>query len=146
MIAALNRFKIFTLISLASSMGLAACATSPQPVLYPNEHLQRVGEAQAKRDIAYCEVLAQEYVHNQNQVKRAAEDTLAGSAGGAALGAIGGTIAGSAGAGAAIGAAVGAAGGILGSLIKNNEPNPTYERFVEHCLERHGYDPTGWSS
>lgn len=141
-----NRLKIFTLMLLSSGMGLVACATSPQPVLYPNEHLQRVGEAQAKRDIAYCELLAQEYVQNQNQVKRAAEDTLAGGAGGAALGALGGAIAGSAGTGAAIGAAVGAAGGLLAGLIKNNEPNPTYERFVEHCLKRHGYQPMGWSS
>lgn len=118
--------------------------TTPGPVLYPNAHLDAAGEAQSKRDIAYCETLAREYVENPSEVKRSAEYGVGGAAGGAALGAIGGAIGGDAGEGAAIGAAVGAAGGILASLYANHQPNPTYEQFVDHCLAKHGYEVVGW--
>jgi len=36
-----------------------------EPHLYPNAHYTAVGEAQAKRDIAFCEVLARQYVQNE---------------------------------------------------------------------------------
>ena len=128
----------------ASTIATTLGCTTPAPVLYPNAHLERVGEAQSKRDIAYCETLANEYVHNPSQVKEAAKYGVGGAAGGAALGAIGGAIGGDAGEGAAIGAAVGAAGGILAGLYQSNKPNPTYEEFVDHCLARHGYEVVGW--
>lgn len=48
--------KILLAISILSLLG---CATGP--VLYPNAHLQKVGEAQAQSDIAECEALANEY-------------------------------------------------------------------------------------
>lgn len=145
-----KRFSVTTPAGLAAA-GLAVslvagCATTPaEPQLYPNEHYTVVGEAQAKRDIAYCEVLAKEYVENPDQVRSAANNTVMGAGGGALLGAAGGAISGDTGKGAAIGAAVGAAAGILSSLAQAGEPNPTYERFVDHCLSRHGYDPIGWS-
>lgn len=130
----------------AMCVGLSACASNPpQPQLYPNAHYNRVGEAKAKRDIAYCEALAKEYVHNTDDVKKAAGGAVGSAAGGAALGAVGGAIAGDAGEGAAIGAAVGAAGSVLASLAKSGEPNPSYERFVDHCLRKEGYEPIGWS-
>jgi len=38
---------------------LAGCAGAPpKPVLYPNSHLQTVGQVQADRDIAECRQLA----------------------------------------------------------------------------------------
>jgi hypothetical protein len=123
---------------------LALSCASPQPQLYPNERLEAVGIDQSKRDIAYCQALANEYVANPDHVKKAAVRTAGGAAGGAALGAIGGAIAGDAGEGAAIGAAVGAAGGILASLVAAGKPNPTYQNFVDHCLERQGYEVVGW--
>jgi hypothetical protein len=96
---------------------VAGCAITPaEPQLYPNAHYTAVGEAQTKRDITYCEVLAREYVQNPDQVRNAARNT-----------------------------AMGAAAGILGSLVQAGEPNPTYERFVDHCLSQYGYDPIGWS-
>ena len=128
------------LVSVAAILG---CAT-PAPVLYPNAHLENVGEAQSKRDIAYCETLANEYVQNPSQVKKTAASGLGGAAGGAALGAIGGAIAGDAGQGAAIGAAVGAAAGILSSMSQSDTADPTFEAFVDHCLNQHGYKVIGW--
>jgi len=131
-------------VAIAAALWAFPGCTTPGPVLYPNAHLDAVGEAQSKRDIAYCETLAREYVENPSGVKRSAEYGVGGAAGGAALGAIGGAIGGNAGEGAAIGAAVGAAGGILASLYANHKPNPTYEQFVDHCLEKHGYSVVGW--
>jgi len=131
------------LVTIVNVSVVLGCAT-PAPVLYPNAHLEKAGGAQSKRDIAYCETLAREYVQNRSQVKAAAEYGVGGAAGGAALGAIGGAIGGDAGEGAAIGAAVGAAGGILAGLYKSNQPNPTYENFVDHCLTKYGYEVVGW--
>jgi len=34
------------------------CAGTPNPVLYPNNHLKQVGQAAADRDIAECRQLA----------------------------------------------------------------------------------------
>ena len=131
---------------MAASMTVAVtlgCA-KPQPVLYPNAHLQEVGVAQSKSDIAYCETLAAEYVKNPSRVKEAAKYGAGGAAGGALLGAIGGAIGDGAGEGAAIGAAVGAAGGVLAALVKSEQPNPTNEAFVNQCLQQHGYQVVGW--
>ena len=125
---------------------VTGCAITPvEPQLYPNAHYTAVGEAQAKRDIAYCEVLAREYVRNPDQVRNAARNTAIGGGSGALLGAVGGAIGGDTGKGAVIGAAVGAAAGILGSLVQAGEPNPTYKGFVDECLSQYGYDPIGWS-
>ena len=60
---------------------VAGCS-SPEPVLYPNAHLQEVGVAQSKQDIAYCETLAAEYVKNPSKVKEAAARGAGGAAGG----------------------------------------------------------------
>jgi outer membrane lipoprotein SlyB len=125
---------------------VADCAITPaEPQLYPNAHYTAVGEAQTKRDITYCEVLAREYVQNPDQVRNAARNTAIGGGAGGVLGAVGGAVGGDTGKGAVIGAAMGAAAGILGSLVQAGEPNPTYERFVDHCLSQYGYDPIGWS-
>jgi len=126
------------------SVGLVLGCAKPQPVLYPNAHLQEVGEAKSKQDIAYCETLAAEYVKNPSKVEEAAKRGAGGAAGGAVLGAIGGAIGDGAGEGAAIGAAVGAAGGVLSSLAKSGRPNPTQVAFVDHCLQERGYRVVGW--
>ena len=139
-----HRARSFLSLAIGASVTAALACATPAPVLYPNPHLEKVGEAQSKRDIAYCEPLANEYVQNPDQVKETAKYGLGGAAGGAPLGAIGGAIGGDAGQGAAIGAAVGAAAGILAGLAKSNKPNPTYEDFVDHCLANHGYDVVGW--
>ena len=85
-------------------MSLLCSARDPQPELYPNEHLRKVGEVQAKQDMAYCQALSQQYLQQRNAGAEAAGNTVGGAAGGAALGAIGGAIGGNAGKGAAIGA------------------------------------------
>ncbi|MCK6553490.1 cell envelope biogenesis protein OmpA [Candidatus Binatia bacterium] len=134
-----------SLVGLAAVVALAGCASQPpHPVLYPNAYFDKVGQVQAKADIAYCEALANQYIQTRPQAETVGKDTLVGGAAGGAIGAIGGAIAGDPGTGAAIGAATGVAGGLLYGLFEANEPPPTWSAFVERCLEKKGYDPIGW--
>ena len=133
-------------------LAFAGCGTL-RPTLYPNEQYNRVGEAQAQRDIDDCATRAKDYVKNGGQAgPRATEmarNTAVGATVGAAGGAVGGAISGSAGEGAAVGAASGATAGILGTLFgwmfQHSDPDPVYRNFVEKCLRDKGYDPIGWS-
>ncbi len=128
-------------------VSLPACSTS-RPVLYPNDHLQSVGQVVADRDIEACESMAKTAgVDRQTGGTGAvATGTAAGAGLGAAGGAVGGAISGGAGIGAAIGAASGAAVGFLGALIghRSAPPSGAYTNFVDSCLREKGYQPTGW--
>jgi hypothetical protein len=142
----LLRFGVLGALMLA----LSACS-SARPVLYPNKHLQSVGNAKADEDIAQCMALAESYVGSggatEQQGRNVAKGTAIGGATGAATGAVGGAIAGDAGTGAAVGAATGATAGFLGSIFGvfgDSGPSPTYQRFVERCLQERGYEPIGW--
>ncbi len=125
---------------------LVGCAGS-QPILYPNTHLQEVGDEVADQDLAACETLAEDYVSKSNAAEKVAGQTVLGGAIGATGGVVGGAIAGNVGIGAAIGAAVGATQGFLQGLIgaSRSEPNPTYRNFVNRCLRERGYEPIGWN-
>lgn len=124
---------------------LAGCA-APAPVLYPNERLRAVGEAQAQRDIAECRELA-EAAGARGELDEAAQAAAGvgvGGAAGAATGAVGGAVTGSPGTGAAVGAATGATAGLLRSIFARPAPSPAHRAFVERCLRERGYDPVGW--
>jgi len=125
--------------------GIACMAGQVTPLLYPNLHLQKVGDAQAKSDIAYCEALADQYVQQMSAAGKTAGDTVVGGGLGAAVGAVGGAIAGDPGEGAAIGAATGAGLGLLRGLFEAGEPTPNYKQFVNRCLLKRGYEVYGWS-
>ena len=120
---------------------LAACAA--KPVLYPNDHLSRVGDAQSKHDIAECRELADDYVRS-HPVAQVAEKTVQGGAVGGAAGAAGGAVLGHAARGAEVGAAAGAAGAAARGIFKTRQPSSTYKHFVNRCLKERGYDVIGW--
>ena len=122
---------------------LAGGCSSPRPVLYPNSHLESVGQAQADGDIAECKQLADEYI-SSNKGKDVATSTGVGAGVGAATGAVGGAVLGHPGLGAGVGAATGATGGLLHGLFRASQPSPTYKNFVNHCLKKRGYEPIGW--
>ena len=131
-------------------VALSACGAA-RPVLYPNQHMKAVGNATADQDISGCMAEADSYLASggatEQKAKNAAKGTAIGGATGAATGAVGGAIAGNAGQGAAIGAATGATAGLLGSLFGvfgDSGPDPTYQRYVERCLQERGYEPIGW--
>jgi Glycine-zipper domain len=126
---------------------LAGCASAPKPILYPNERLKAVGQAQADQDIAECRELARDAGASagSDNTSRAAGNTAAGGAIGGATGAVGGAILGNAGTGAAVGAATGATAGLMRSIFSGGGgPSPAYRNFVDHCLRERGYDPVGW--
>lgn len=125
-------------------MFLVGCS-SQRPGVYPNAHFQEVGEEQAEKDIVACEKFADDQVPQSNVGGEVIGKTAVGGAFGAASGAVVGAITGNPAIGAAIGAAAGAAQGLLRGLFgaASSEPNPTYQNFVNRCLQEAGYEPTG---
>ena len=120
---------------------LTGCATGP--VLYPNAHLQEVGEAQAHQDIAACELLADQYVKSDEGIA-VAKSTAIGGAGGAVVGGAVGAVTGSFGRSVGIGAAAGAATGLVHGIIQASEPSPIFKNFMIRCLQEKGYEVIGW--
>ena len=136
-----------TRLTLVVLLGLAAAGcSSPEPVLYPNAHLERVGTVAADRDIDDCRARAEAYGASAKDgtAGTVAGSTAIGGGAGAAVGAAGGAVLGRPGRGAAVGAATGATGGFLRGLFKRREPSQVHKRFVEKCLRDRGYEPIGW--
>ena len=133
-----RRFLIIMLL-------VAGCA-APKPILYPNAHLQQVGEEGADRDIEECREMAKEAGATASQGKsgQVAGSTAVGGAIGSASGAVGGAVVGRPGVGAMVGAAGGATGGFLRGLFRRSPPSNAYRQFVQRCLKERGYDPVGW--
>ena len=129
---------------------LVSCAslTTPKtPDFYPNEEFRRGGPTAADRAAHECMTMADEYIKDPNKYQSMAKDALVGGAVGAGTGALGGVIMGAkVGRATAAGAAVGGTLGIIKSLYDMNERSPSYERFVEHCLQKKGYEVIGWSA
>ena len=125
---------------------LMLSCSGPKPILYPNAHLQSVGEDTSKQDIAVCREIAKEAGASSGAGKggTVAGHTAVGAGTGAASGAVGGAIVGSAGTGAAVGAASGAVFGFLGGLFTPSQPDPAYVNIVNRCLTERGYEVAGW--
>ena len=137
---------MFRLISpLVAGMFIAGCM-APKPILYPNAHLQQVGEETADHDIDECSDLAKDAgaTPSQGKAGQVAGNTAGGGALGSAGGAVGGAIRGHPGQGAMIGAASGATIGFLRGLFRKSPPSAAYKQFVQRCLKERGYDPLGW--
>ena len=135
--------KTLKVLALSCLLLLVACSQK-RPVLYPNYHLQEVGEETAQTEIDECISLAKEYGTSSSSSGKVAKSTAGGGAVGAAGGAATGAVFGSVGRGAAAGAAGGAAVGCLTGLFRSPEPDPVFRRFVEKCLLEKGYEPIGW--
>jgi hypothetical protein len=137
-----NNGKVSLLIGVLAVAGCASAA----PVLYPNAHLNAVGQAQADADIAECRRLAEAAGASagSGQGEQAAKSGVVGGAIGGATGAVGGAILGRPGTGAAFGAATGATAGVMRSLFRRDQPSQAYRGFVDRCLQERGYEPVGW--
>lgn len=132
---------------------VTGCSAS-KPILYPNGHVQDVGEVAAEHDIELCQEAAEAAGAEPNAGKagetatRTASGAAMGSAAGAAGGAVAGAIRGNPGRGAMTGAAAGAAGGathgLLRSLFSRRQPSQAYKQYVNRCLRERGYDVVGW--
>ena len=113
-------------------------------MLYPNAHLNQMGNEAAQADIVECIRLAEEGGAQGNQAGEVVKSTATGAAVGAAVGAATGAVLGSLGQGLAAGAAGGAAGGLVHGAIGSGEPDPVLRSFVDRCLREKGYESIGW--
>ena len=134
------------LIIIVLVLVLTGCSTSRRPVLYPNDHLNRVGEQQAETDINACMRAAEASGANANRSEDVARKTAKAGAVGGATGAVVGAISSSSsvGRGAAIGGAGAATATLVGGAFDASEPTEIYIRFVDQCLRDKGYLPIGW--
>ncbi len=115
-----------------------------RPVLYPNEHLKAVGNEMANQAVDDCFRLATEYQAGGNRSRDVAKDTGKAAVVGTATGGVIGAITGNLRQGAIIGGA-GAATAALGSgIIRSDEPDPIFKKFVEQCLREKGFQSLGW--
>ncbi len=144
----MNYKSVLAVALITSITGCAAMGMGKKtPDFFPNEQLRRVGYSQADADARECMSLADQYVQQPNKAGTVAKDALIGGAAGAAVGAVGGTImTPKVGRATAGGAAIGGMLGLAKGLYDMNETSPSYERFVEYCLQKKGYEITGWSS
>ena len=133
--------------SIASLTACASMTTPKTPDLYPNTKLNQTPRGIVQSDVNSCLAMADEYIKAPNKYGDMATQGLVGGAVGAGTGALAGVITGgNAGRATGAGAAVGGILGVLNSASKMNERPPSYERFVEHCLQKKGYEIIGWSS
>jgi uncharacterized membrane protein len=131
---------------MSAMLMLAACASQPQqPVLYPNNHLQQVGEQTAQQDIDACMALARSSNVNETQDgevgKRAAGGAAIGGTSAAAWGLVRG---GDVGNRALAGAAAGATAGAVSGGLQSTETSSLFMNFVNKCLSDKGYSVIGW--
>jgi len=128
------------------SIFLTSCSTTTTPIIYPNETYQKAGAVQVDVDRKYCIALAENYVKQPNRFGNAAKETVFSAGLGAGTGAIGGAILnnGQIGRTTAAGAAISSIFSIVSELRKGGQTSPSYQRFVEHCLQKKGYVITGW--
>lgn len=140
--------KSFSFILIFCLLLSSACAAGPKrPRFFPNDHYRRVGPSVADADSAQCMALADQYVEDPSAWQDVATRGVGGAALGAGAGAIGGTIMkGKVGRSTAAGAAIGGIVGVASGLANMGERNPSYDRFVEHCLQQKGYQVVGWGN
>jgi hypothetical protein len=134
------------ILILLAVLALAGCSSTKKPVLYPNNHLNTVGQQQADIDINACMRAAEASGANAGKGGELAKDTAKAGAVGGATGAVVGAISSntSTGRGAAIGGAGAATATLVGGAFNSSEPTQVYLRYVEICLREKGYQPIGW--
>lgn len=97
-------------------------------------------------DIENCLTVADQNVHLPNQYRIIARQAFFSSIAGTVPGAVGGAIIGETSENVAVGAAVGLIVGSFQGVLKLYEDHPYYQRFVEHCLHKKGYEIIGWKT
>ena len=126
---------------------IAGCSSSPKrPVLYPNQHLNRVGGHIAQQDIDACMRLARSSGVNETKDGEIGRKAASGAALGGVSTGVYGAVRGSSDVGnrALAGAAAGAATGAVRGGIQSTEQSPIFMNFVNKCLSDKGYSVIGW--
>lgn len=134
------------MVALAVLIGIGGCASpAKRPLLYPNDHLNEVGQQAAQQDINACMALARTSNVNENKDGEAGRKAAGGAAiGGASAAAWGLVSGGSVGNRALAGAAAGATAGAVSGGLQSTETSPLFMNFVNKCLSDKGYSVVGW--
>ena len=137
---------ILGILTLIATLALTGCASTKKPILYPNSHLNMVGQQQADVDINACMRAAEVSGANSGKGEDLAKSTAKAGAVGGATGAVVGALSSSSdlGRGAAIGSAGAATATLVSGAFDTSEPTQVYIRFVEICLREKGYQTIGW--
>lgn len=134
------------ILALFATLAITGCASTKKPILYPNNHLNTVGQQQANADINACMRAAEASGANSGKSEELAMKTAKSGAVGGATGAVVGAISSSA--STVRGAAIGSAGAATATLVSGAfdaaEPTQVYIRYVEICLRNKGYQTIGW--
>lgn len=134
---------LVTTLLAAGSSGCASTST-PEPKLYPNNHLKQVGSRTALRDITECKQLALTSGVNEHKDGEVGRKATGGAAVGGATGGAYGLVRGNAAERGLAGAAAGAAAGTVHGTMQSRETSPVFRNFVNRCLRERGYEVIGW--
>ena len=134
------------ILAIFATLACTGCASTKKPILYPNNHLNMVGQQQADADIDACMRAAEASGANSGKGEDLAKSTAKAGAVGGATGAVVGALSSSSdlGRGAAIGSAGAATATLVSGAFDTAEPTQVYIRFVEICLREKGYQTIGW--
>ncbi|MDX2457205.1 MAG: hypothetical protein QNL87_06830 [Gammaproteobacteria bacterium] len=134
------------LLVVVITVAVTGCSSSPKrPVLYPNQHLNRVGGHVSQQDINACMQLARTSGVNVTKDGEVGRKAVGGAAiGGTSSAAYGVFRDGDVGNRALAGAAAGAAAGAVRGGIQSTEQSPIFKNFVNKCLSDKGYSVIGW--
>lgn len=137
---------ILGILAILATLALTGCASTKKPILYPNNHLNTVGQQQADADINACMQSAETSGANAGKSEELAKRTAKAGAVGGATGAVAGAISSgtSTGRGAAIGGAGAATAALVSGAFDSSEPTNVYINYVEICLREKGYQTIGW--
>jgi hypothetical protein len=139
----MSQVRILALLAVAALA--AGCASSAKPVLYPNDHFNKVGDAQAQHDIEDCRLMAEKAGAESTDTGRVARPAAEGAAVGGAVGGVSSAIRGrNIGVGALAGAAIGGTAGVVHGAFRASEVSPVHRAFVQRCMRERGYDVIGW--
>jgi len=135
-----------TMAALSLLLALGGCASpAKRPLLYPNTHLNQVGEQAAQQDINACMELARTSNVNEDKDGEVGRKAAGGAAiGGTSAAAWGLVRGGGVGSRALAGAAAGATAGAVSGGLQSTETSPLFMNFVNKCLSDKGYSVVGW--
>ena len=141
--------KISALLTVSFILCLSSLAFAqlkePEPQLYQNKYLQKVGPVQASADIAQCKQKAQSYISSSAQSGDTLKKGARNAAKGAALGAVGGAVMGkNVGRATGAGAAIGGTATVVNKVSERGARNPAFQQYVNSCLEDLGYKVIEW--
>ena len=129
--------KIFFIFISTAMLFLTACSTC-KPVLYSNDHYQKVGRKQAERDIqAAINMAKNSGLDNSSTSNRALAKSASRSAASAGVSAAVGST-------SVVGAAGSGASFLIDWMFIQKAPNPLFKKHVELTLRRQGYQVIGW--